>query len=141
MSKLTYLISRRMLKQPITHHNVVAAWDQRQSVQIFGRIRLEPPDLAFATNLLFGFDTESEHGGRNVEDVHELCAHIDGLSCILAVAATEVENCQSRAVAQGLRYEFCLELCEGEVVVGGVAVGDGLVLGFGSGRHAVKKSI
>ena len=134
MSK-AHLASRRMIKQPITHHNIITTRNQRQAVQILRRVRLKPSDLAFATKYLLGFDPESKHGRRDVEDVHKLCTQIDGLSCVLTVAAAEVEDCQSCAVAQGFRYEFGLELCEGEVVVGCVAIGDGFVLGFRGGRH------
>jgi hypothetical protein len=87
-----------MIEQPVAHHNIVATGDQRQAMQRLRRIGLEPSDLAFSAHLLLGFDPESEHGGRDVEDIHKLCAQIDGISCVLSIAATEVEDCQSRAV-------------------------------------------
>ena len=89
----TYLASRSMIKQPITHHNIIATRNQPQAVQVLRRIRLEPSDLAFATKYLLSFDPESEHGGRDVEDVHKLCTQVDGFACVLAIAAAEVEDC------------------------------------------------
>jgi hypothetical protein len=93
MEVRAYLASRRMIKQPVAHHDVITTRDQRHAVQRLCRIGFEPSDSSFSPNLLLGFDPESKHGGRDVEDIHELCAQFDGFSRVLAFPAAEVEDC------------------------------------------------
>jgi len=81
------------------------------------RISFEPPDFSFPPELLLNLDPDLKHGGRDVNNIYELCAQLDGFASILPVPAAEIQNCQAGTVANGFCHEFVFEFGEGKAVV------------------------
>jgi hypothetical protein len=83
----------------------------------FRRIGFEPPNLPFPSQLLLNLDPDLKHGGRDVDNVHELRAQLDGFASILPVSTAEVQNGQACTVANCFCHEFVFEFGEGKAVV------------------------
>jgi hypothetical protein len=113
----THLVSLGVIKQPIAHHNIIPIRHQRQMMHSLRCIGFEPPDLSFPPKLLLNLDPDLKHGGRNVDNVNELRAQLNGFASILPVPAAEIQNGQTSTVADGFCHEFVFEFGEGEAVV------------------------
>lgn len=81
------------------------------------RISFEPPDLPFPLKLLLNLDSNLEHGGRDIDNVYELRAQLNGFASILPVPATEIQDSQTCTVADGFCHEFVFEFGEREAFV------------------------
>lgn len=117
MFSCTRLISLSMVKQPVAHHNIVPVGHQRQMMHGLRCISFEPPYFPFPPKLLLNLDPDLEHGGRDVDNVNELRAQLDGFASILAVPSAEIQNCQICAVADCFGHEFLFEFGESETIV------------------------
>ena len=117
MLKCTRLLSLSMIKQPVAHDNIIPLRHQRQMMHSLRRISFEPPDLPFPPKLLLDFDSNFKHSRRDVDNVNELRAQLDGFASILAVPTPEIQNSQACAVADCFRHEFVFKFGERETVV------------------------
>ena len=90
MLKCAHLITLGMIEQPVAHHNIVPIRHQRQMMHGLRRIGFEPPDLPFPPKLLLDIDPDLKHGGRNVDNIHELSTQLDSFAGILAISTAKI---------------------------------------------------